>query len=171
MTTKTALPVRADKRLVLDPNAEGADLLGVVVDFYHRKLFDHQAALDYLAGRGIANQDAIHTFRIGWADRDLGRALPSKSVKAGRAIRSRLTELGIYRQSGHAHFNGCMVFPVVDEKNQVREIYGRKIHHNLSKLYQLNYDPQQDGQPGDPTTGLIDVDAFESMRTTNEVQV
>jgi len=117
----------------LDGSLDDQQLLRDVLAFYHRQLLANTKAQAYLQDRGIADMEAIKQFQIGFADRELGRVLPSKGAKAGREIRSRLTELGIYRASGHAHFNGCVVFPVLDGQNQVREIYGRKIHHNLRK--------------------------------------
>ncbi|MET1256557.1 adenylosuccinate synthetase [Aliikangiella maris] len=35
--------------------------------------------------------------------------------------------MGILRQTGHEHFNGCLVVPVINEAHQVKEVYGRKI--------------------------------------------
>jgi DNA primase len=33
----------------------------------------------------------------------------------------------VYRESGHEHFNGSLVIPVISERGEVTEIYGRKI--------------------------------------------
>src|SRR5205814_3670695 len=43
----------------------------------------------------------------------------------------RLQRLGIYRASGHEHFNGSIVIPVFDSTGAVVEMYGRKITPNL----------------------------------------
>ncbi|MDM5182244.1 toprim domain-containing protein, partial [Massilia sp. DJPM01] len=48
-------------------------------------------------------------------------------------IRARLERTGIYRESGHEHFNGSLVVPVMDEQGQVGEVYGRKITDGLRK--------------------------------------
>ncbi|MDM5182242.1 toprim domain-containing protein, partial [Massilia sp. DJPM01] len=48
-------------------------------------------------------------------------------------IRARLERIGIYRESGHEHFNGSLVVPVMDEQGQVGEVYGRKITDGLRK--------------------------------------
>ena len=118
----------------LDASISDHLLLHQVIEFYHQKLIENQGAQDYLRSRGIADAEAIKTFKLGWADRDLGRVIPSNQIKAGATLRSRLTKLGIYREkSGHGHFNGCVVFPVVDTQNRVREIYGRKITRSLRK--------------------------------------
>ena len=39
--------------------------------------------------------------------------------------------LGVYRESGHEHFNGSLIVPVTDEAGRVREVYGRKIRTDL----------------------------------------
>jgi hypothetical protein len=46
-------------------------------------------------------------------------------------MRGRLQTLGIYRESGHEHFNGSIVFPIFDSAGAVVEMYGRKITPNL----------------------------------------
>ncbi|GMQ88662.1 MAG: hypothetical protein BMS9Abin09_0092 [Gammaproteobacteria bacterium] len=43
-----------------------------------------------------------------------------------------MQSLGILRDSGHEHFNGSLVIPVIND-HQVLEIYGRKLHDNLRK--------------------------------------
>ena len=70
-------------------------------------------------------------FQIGFADRSLGLRLPKKTCKEGKEIRERLQKIGIIRQSGHEHFNGSIVIPIIDEKGNITEIYGRKINDNL----------------------------------------
>ena len=112
----------------LHPEADDQQLLAQVVDYYHRTLKASQEALGYLRGRGITNGQAIDHFRIGYADRTLGLKLPSKQVKAGKDIRSRLAKLGLFRESGHEHFTGSVVFPIhaADGTRQITDLYGRK---------------------------------------------
>lgn len=107
-------------------------LLKQTVDYYHATLQQSPEALNYLAGRGIT-AEAITHFQLGYANRTLGLRLPMKNRKAGAEIRTRLEKIGIYRESGHEHFNGSVVIPVFDETGQVTEIYGRKILNNLRK--------------------------------------
>ena len=51
--------------------------------------------------------------------------------KEGAEIRGRLQRLGIIRESGHEHFTGSVVIPVIDLDGKVTEIYGRKITEGL----------------------------------------
>jgi DNA primase catalytic core len=110
--------------------AEGDDqaLMMRVVDFYWRTLKAEPEAMKYLAGRGITSSEAIDRFKLGYANRALGRRLPAKNRAPGAAIRGRLEELGIFRKSsGHEHFNGSLVIPIITPAGEVVEMYGRKI--------------------------------------------
>ena len=87
-------------------------LLAQVVAYYQRTLKETTDALDYLRRRGVTVGEAIERFRIGYANRTLGLRLPAMVTKAGREIRTRLQELGLYRGTGREHFNGCVTFPI-----------------------------------------------------------
>jgi len=102
-----------------------------VVNYYHETLKRSPEALTYLQKRGLHSPEMIGQFQLGYANRTLGLRLPPNNRKAGAELRGRLQKLGILRESGHEHFNGCVVFPVFDGAGQVVEIYGRKIadHH------------------------------------------
>jgi len=98
-----------------------------VIDFYHETLKQSPEALEYLESRGLNNSELINTFKLGFANRTLAYRLPAKNRKAGAEIRGLLQSVGILRKSGHEHFNGSIVVPVVDENEQIKEMYGRKI--------------------------------------------
>ncbi|EFH5161283.1 toprim domain-containing protein, partial [Escherichia coli] len=53
--------------------------------------------------------------------------------RAGEKIRARLKGVGVLRESGHEHFTGSLVVPVMDLNGQIREMYGRKIGGDLRK--------------------------------------
>jgi DNA primase catalytic core len=114
--------------------ASEQELLNQVIEYYHQTLLASPEALVYLAKRGLAGQaegenarELVVKFRLGFANRTLGLRLPQARVKAGGELRTRLQGLGVLRESGHEHFNGCLVVPVFDEAGNVSEIYGRKI--------------------------------------------
>lgn len=111
--------------------ADDRKALGQVIDYYHRKLKQAPEALEYLNGRGINNPELIETFRLGYADRSLGTKLPKKNRKEGAALRARLEKIGLYRDTGHEHFSGSFVVPVLDEQGGVVGAYGRKITPGL----------------------------------------
>ena len=102
-----------------------------VVGFYRKTLGESPEALRYLESRGLTHPEMIDHFQLGFANRTLGLALPDKNRKAGADLRGRLQRLGILRESGHEHFMGSVVFPVIDLAGDVTEIYGRKITAGL----------------------------------------
>ena len=112
-------------------DADDRALLVQVVDYYHAGLKNSPEAQAYLQSRGLAHPEVIEHFRLGFADRTLGLRLPDKRRAAGAHIRARLERLGVYRVSGHEHFTGSLVVPVLDAHGQVREVYGRKIGERL----------------------------------------
>jgi DNA primase catalytic core len=114
-------------------DADDQALLQQVIDYYHDTLKRSPEALDYLKARGIAHPEAVERFRLGYANRTLSYGLPGKAWKEGGKIRGQLAQIGVYRESGHEHFNGSLVIPVMDEAGNVQEIYGRKLLNNLRK--------------------------------------
>ena len=116
---------------VLSRDGEDRELMRQVIDYYHAVLKESPEALRYLEKRGLHSSEMIDLFRLGFADRTLGYRLPHKRCKAGEEIRGRLQRLGIYRASGHEHFTGSLVIPVIDEAGEVTGIYGRKIRDDL----------------------------------------
>lgn len=106
-------------------------LLDQAITYYQERLKQTPEALAYLARRGLDDAELIERHRIGFADRTLGLRLPEKTRKAGHEIRSRLQKLGLLRESGHEHFNGSIVIPVVSPSGEITEVYGRKINEGL----------------------------------------
>jgi DNA primase len=117
-TTVRTLPPRVSF------DADDQALLNQVVDYYHETLKQSPEALAYLKARGLVHGELIEKFRLGYANRTLGLRLPEKTRKAGADMRARLERIGIYRESGHEHFNGSLVVPVLDEGGNVTELYG-----------------------------------------------
>lgn len=115
----------------LTAEAGEREALRQVVEFYHETLKESPEALRYLESRGLQNAEMIERFRIGFANRTLGYRLPDKNRKEGAVLRGRLQRLGVLRQSGHEHFAGSIVFPVLSLEGEVTEIYGRKITAGL----------------------------------------
>jgi DNA primase catalytic core len=124
----------------LDAEADDATLFSQVAGYYHERLAAtfHTAATarGYLASRGLDNDELIDHFQIGFADRTLGLRLPDSNRKEGEALRSRLTRLGLWRESGHEHFNGCITVPLRDEAGKAVSLYGRRAQKgDLKHLY------------------------------------
>lgn len=125
----------------LSLDADDRELMLQAIGYYQETLLADAHAQAYLAERGLRHPDLIRTFRLGYANRTLGLRLPVRNRKTGEEIRARLQKLGLLRESGHEHFNGCIVFPVFappggatpgkpvegSEQLCVTEIYGRRI--------------------------------------------
>ena len=125
---------RSTVRALAAPVAFDADdqaLLNQTVGYYHERLLATSEAAAYLHARGLTHPELAAHFKLGIADRSLGLRLPEKNRKAGADIRSQLHKIGLYRESGHEHFNGSLVVPVFDEAGNVVEVYGRKLLDNL----------------------------------------
>jgi DNA primase len=115
----------------VERDADDQELLVQVLRYYHSTLQESPEALRYLEARGLGSSELIERFQLGFANRTLGLRLPEKTRRAGEEIRTRLQRLGILRESGHEHFNGSLVIPVVDTEGRVTEVYGRKISADL----------------------------------------
>jgi len=133
-------------RKLASPLSEDADTqtaLQQVITFYHDTLKQSPEAQEYLKARGLDDVELIDHFKLGYANRSLGLHLPHKNRKAGAAMRRVLQEVGILRESGHEHFNGSLVIPVMSRDGRygdapgggastindqtIMEVYGRKL--------------------------------------------
>lgn len=115
----------------LDSSAEDQELLRQVVSYYHSSLLESPEAMAYLESRGLAHAEMIERFELGFANRTLGYRLPARALRDGRALKERLERLGILRASGHEHLNGRVVVPILGERGEVVQMYGRTITPNL----------------------------------------
>ena len=121
--------LNADRSLPspVDASADDPAILGQVVEFYHQTLKTTPDALSYLAARGIESREAIDKFRLGYCDRTLSFRFKDPQT------RSRLSQLGVIRATGHEHFAGSIVIPILGLDGQVTEIYGRKTQKCLTR--------------------------------------
>ncbi len=110
---------------------DDATLVREVLDFYHETLKASPEAIAYLASRGLSATDLIDHFRLGYANRTLAYRLPPKAKKAGADLRGRLHARGLLRESGHEHFRGSIVVPILGERGQLVQCYGRKLRDDL----------------------------------------
>lgn len=112
-------------------------LLDQVIEFYHATLKASPEALGYLERRGLGNLELIERFRLGYANRTLAYRLAPKQYKAGAEMRAALQRVGILRDSGHEHFNGSIVVPLLGGGSNdpaarpVVGAYARKVLDNL----------------------------------------
>ncbi len=98
----------------LAANPDDQKQLATVIDYYHETLKQSPEALNYLKSRGLDHPELIERFKLGYANRTLGYRLPEKNRKAGTEVRGQLQNIGILRKSGHEHFSGSLVIPVIN---------------------------------------------------------
>ncbi|PHM44418.1 CHC2 zinc finger domain-containing protein [Xenorhabdus szentirmaii] len=123
-------PLVAPAALIRDAVGQQALLLRVV-EFYHQTLLTAPEVQQYLKKRRLDHPELVSHFKLGFANRTLGYRLPEKKLKAGAEIRAQLQAVGLLRESGHEHFSGSLVVPVIGSDGQVLELYGRKITDRL----------------------------------------
>ncbi len=160
---------RSTVRALAAPIAFDADdqaLLNQTVGYYHERLLATPEAAAYLKARGLDHPELAAHFQLGVADRSLGLRLPEKNRKAGADIRSQLTKIGLYRDSGHEHFNGSLIVPVFDEAGDVVEVYGRKLLDNLRAGTPKHlYLPAREGMDGNKRQrGVFNIAAFTASK-------
>ncbi|MGB6474393.1 MAG: toprim domain-containing protein [Candidatus Sulfotelmatobacter sp.] len=113
-------------------NVDDQKLLGIVVDYYHRTLKQSPGAQQYLIKRGLQSAEMVEHFKLGFSNRSLNYHLQDKNRAEGLRQRARLEELGILREkSGHEHFVGSLVIPILNLNGDVVQMYGRKINDRL----------------------------------------
>ena len=155
---KRSSTVKLDQ--VVTEDAGDAELRAQVVDYYHETLKRSPEALRYLEGRGLDPEALVDRFRLGYSNRTLGYHLPQSNRKDGKAIRGRLAELGIIKETGHELLRGSLVVPIFNAEGQVVQMYGRKITPNLRAGT-----PKHLYLPG-PFRGIFNLDA---LRQSKEV--
>jgi hypothetical protein len=112
----------------LDPEADDATLLQQVTDYYQERLRAVPVARAYLASRGLDSDDLIIRHQARLCRPDAGTAVAGQANrKTGELLRTRLTQLGVWRESGHEHFNGCIVVPLFNATGKIVSFYGRRI--------------------------------------------
>lgn len=131
MSTSEGASDRSDGRETAATDAEEADdTLDRVTDFYQAALPRSAPALEFLARLGLDEHALLTRFRLGVSDRTLGRAVPALAAavaRTGTSLRDALRLEGLVRASGHEHFAGCIVVPLMDTDGRVRQCYGRRL--------------------------------------------
>jgi DNA primase len=107
-------------------------LLNRVMEYYQAELLKDPRGLDYLQKeRGITDKQSILDFKAGFASGNLLDVIPDDGD-----IVSDLKSLGILNEKGHELFYESVVFPLLDENNNVLSSYGRRIQEGeIHHLY------------------------------------
>jgi len=107
-------------------------LLERVMQFYQKTFKEDKRGLNYLKSRGITNLSIFESFRIGFCNGTLFKAIPEQGE-----IIDNLKEIGILQDNNRESFENCVVFPLLNESGTIVSLYGRKIinTHNVDHLY------------------------------------
>jgi len=155
----------------LAANADNQKLLHQVIDYYHEILKQSPEALTYLEKRGLNSPELIHTFKLGYANRTLCYRLPERNRKAGAEIRGQLQEMGILRQSGHEHFNGSVVVPIIDELAIKPDIIKKDLGKLLLKLEEIQENQQQQANESALPEPLSDEEQAAALALLQDTQL
>jgi len=142
---------------VLAASGDHQSAIQHVNSFYNETLKGSVDGLGYLEKRGLKSAELIDTFLLGHSNRTLAYRLPQSNRQEGGEIRGQLKEIGLLRESGHEHFSGCLVVPIMDENGVITEMYGRKI---LGK--RLRKDCAQHLYLPGPHEGVWNIQAFKA---------
>ncbi len=75
-------------------------------------------------------EEALRTLGIGFSDRSLGNQLPSNQTAAGRRIRERLIQMGLYKENGREALRGYITIPLVDEAHRITGFEGYRLSNS-----------------------------------------
>ena len=116
-------PVNSSGKVLTSPDGDRIKDLNTVKNYYHKRLFDHPEALEYLKKRGLTNTGHYERFQIGYSDGGL-------NLVTGESQRKELTESGIFNEHGKEHFLNCVIFSIFDDNGNTVSFYGRDIDDN-----------------------------------------
>jgi len=103
--------------------------LSLAVRYWHENFKNKKEGVEYLIKRGLVYGELVDAFQIGYSDGSLADVINDESIK------SALEELGIIKD-GREHFTGRVIFPVIDEKENILQIYGRNtVREGVKHLY------------------------------------
>ena len=112
--------------LLCGPGSDDEAVIDAVLAHYQGERRSSEHAKSWLAERGV-DETLADELRIGLANRTLGYRLPEANRKDGAKLRDQLMCLGIYRASGHEHFRGCVVVPVLSAEGRALQLCGIRL--------------------------------------------
>lgn len=116
-----------------DPDWDEGRMLREVASHYARRLASSALAQDYLRRRGLWDEGLVRRFQLGFAERTLGLSIGKTANRRNTQLRESLASLGLMRESGHEHFSGCLVVPILGEPDgdgirPIQGMYGRRVN-------------------------------------------
>ncbi|MBI3265944.1 MAG: toprim domain-containing protein [Chlamydiae bacterium] len=113
---------RAEVRKTL-PTVLHQRLLDKTCEYYQHTFHDDLRARNYLSEiRGLIDPKLYEIFRIGYSNGTIFKTVTEEG-EYGDALRG----LGILTSANREFFEGCVVFPLLDEEGRVVSFYGRRL--------------------------------------------
>ena len=140
--------------------------LSTVADYYAERLKDNPKAIDFVTDELRLTEEEAAKQKVGFSDRSLGNLIPGRRIKAGREVRDRLTEAGIYKANGREAMRGRVTVPVLDDAGQATGLRGYKID-TASEGEAVIFVGQAEPQP-EPEVVVVVPEQEEATNHTND---
>jgi 5S rRNA maturation endonuclease (ribonuclease M5) len=148
-------------------------LLSRVIDHYHKTFCERKDAQAYLAKRGLTDVDVLKTFKVGYADGSLLKAIPKNGD-----VKDELLTLGVLTKEGRELLGGCVVVPIPDPlSGEWTTLYGRGMrtprHCYLTGPLRgvLNYQAARSSSEVILTESVIDTLSFHQIGISKAIPI
>ncbi|WP_153558977.1 hypothetical protein [Roseimaritima sediminicola] len=101
--------------------------LQTVATYYANCLAGNRRAIEFIVEHRKLTPEQAASQNLGFADRTLGKQIPSRRVNLGRKVRDRLVECGLYKPNGRETLRGRVTEPVLDDEGNLIGLRGYKI--------------------------------------------
>lgn len=101
-----------------------------IVDYYHKRFYEHKEAAAYLKRKGITSPELITRFKIGYSDGSLSDRLSKKQLAS-------LTKINLFTKTGREACASCLIIPLYDATDAIRGLYFLNIKTGTTSLYFL----------------------------------
>jgi len=98
------------------------ELLNDTVRFYQNAFRKEKKGKSYLETLGICDEQVLEKFKVGYANGNFLKAIPSKGE-----VRNALVEIGVLTPEGREFFADCIVFPVFNTDDDCVDLIGLRI--------------------------------------------
>ncbi len=120
--------------LLCDPSAEDEVILAAVVEHYASRLVHSAPGSEWLAHHGI-DQTLAQTLRIGARTAPSATRCPRRTEGTGQRCVVVWSSWACIRSSGHEHFVGSIVVPVLDADGKITQLFGRRFGRGHEPLW------------------------------------
>lgn len=106
--------------------------LSAIASYYHKRLYQNKAAIEYLQQQGIDKQEVYQRFHIGYADGSLLSIMGSQQQEE-------LKHAGILDGDGREQFINNLVIPLFDDMGAIVNLCGINIKTDETTFLNMHY--------------------------------